>query len=211
MVQKLVKGVHQFQDTVVASKKEFFEKLGSGQSPSTLFITCSDSRVVPTIITQADPGDLFELQNAGNIVPAYGAGGVGAGATIEYAVAALKVTDIIVCGHSHCGAMTALLHPEHLEGLPAVAGWLKHAESARRIVEENYKHVTNDRDRLMVMIEENVLVQLEHIRTHPTVAAALGRKAVNLHGWVYKVETGEVFEYDPDQGQYLPLKRPTPA
>ena len=206
-MQKLVDGVHQFQDTVFASRKEFFERLGKGQHPETLFITCSDSRVVPMLITQADPGDLFELQNAGNIVPAYGAGGVGAAATIEYAVTALKVKDIIVCGHSHCGAMTGLLHPEQITEMPAVQGWLTHAESTRRIVKENYQHVTDDEARLMITIEENVLVQLDQLRTHPCVAAALGRQAVRLHGWIYEFETGQVFEYDPESGQFLPLKR----
>lgn len=204
-MQKLVKGVHQFQKDVFRSQRELFKRLGDGQEPECLFITCSDSRVIPTHITQADPGELFELQNAGNIVPPYKAGGEGAAATIEYAVGALKIRDVIVCGHSKCGAMTGLLNPETLEKLPAVTEWLAHAETTRRIIDENYGDLEGEA-RLVATIEENVLVQLEHLRTHPSVAVALSRGELALHGWVYKIETGEVFAYDPEQGQFLPLK-----
>ncbi len=205
-MQKLVAGVHSFQKEYFSSNRELFEQLcEKGQSPETLFITCSDSRVDPTLITQSRPGELFELQNAGNIVPPYGAGGIGAAATIEYAVAVLKVKHIVVCGHSHCGAMGGLLNPDSLTELPAVQGWLHHAESTRRIIRENYKHITEAEKLLTATVEENVLVQLEHLRTHPSVAAALARKELHLHGWVYKFESGEVFAYDVERGQFVPL------
>ena len=205
-MQKLVEGIHQFQSGVFSSKQPLFENLVNGQHPLALFITCSDSRIDPNLLTQTEPGELFILRNAGNIVPPYGAVQGGEAATIEYAVAVLKVQDIVVCGHSHCGAMGGLLDRPQLAKLPAVRAWLSHAESTQRIIDENYEHVTEAAARLTVTVEENVLVQLEHLRTHPTVAAALSRKALNLHGWVYKFETGQVFAYDPALGQFVALE-----
>ena len=201
-MQKLVQGIHQFQAGIFSEKQELFERLAKGQKPLALFITCSDSRINPNLLTQTEPGELFILRNAGNIVPPYGAIRGGDAATIEYAVAVLGVKDIIVCGHSHCGAMAGLLNPGSLGKLPAVKEWLSYAESTQRIIEENYEHITEPEARLTATVEENVLVQLEHLRTHPTVSAALGRQAINLHGWVYKFETGQVFGYSPENGQF---------
>jgi len=205
LVQKLVEGIHQFQKDVFRSKRRLFEGLAEGQQPLALFITCSDSRIDPSLLTQTEPGELFILRNAGNIVPPYRAVQSGEAATIEYAVAVLGVKDIIVCGHSRCGAMGGILDQSQLAELPAVRSWLSHAETTHRIIEENYGHITDPAARLTVTVEENVLVQLEHLRTHPTVAAALGRKTLDLHGWVYKFETGEVFAYDSTARQFLPL------
>ena len=201
-MQKLVDGIHKFQKDIFASQPKFFERLADGQQPLALFITCSDSRIDPNMLTQTKPGELFIMRNAGNIVPPYGASSCGEAATIEYAVAVLGVRDIIVCGHSHCGAMAALLHPEQVAELPAVKNWLSHAECTARIIKENYSHITDKQARVTATVEENVLVQLESLRTHPSVHAALGRQEVQLHGWVYKFETGQVFAYDPDKGQF---------
>lgn len=205
-MQKLVQGIHQFQSDLFSEQQRLFEGLVDGQSPLALFITCSDSRIDPSLLTQTEPGELFILRNAGNIVPSYGAVEGGEAATIEYAVSVLGVKDIIICGHSHCGAMDGLLNQSQLEKLPAVRAWLAHAESTHRIVEENYGHITEPTARLTATVEENVLVQLEQLRTHPSVAAALSRKAINLHGWVYKFETGQVFSFDPTHCQFLPLQ-----
>lgn len=182
-----------------------------GQHPLALFITCSDSRIDPTRLTQTRPGELFIQRTAGNIIPPYGAVHGGEAATIEYAVTALKVKDIIVCGHSHCGAMAGLLDPASVAKMPSVRAYLDHAEATRRIVEENYGHLTDPEKRLTLTVEENVLVQLENLRTHPSVAAALGRDQLKLHGWVYKFETGQVFAYDPTQGQFVPLEDLSPV
>ncbi len=205
-MQKLVKGIHQFQNGIFSSKQQLFEGLVDGQNPSALFITCSDSRIDPSLLTQTEPGELFILRNAGNIVPPYGAVDGGEAATIEYAVSVLDVKDIVICGHSHCGAMGGLLDQSQLAKLPAVRSWLRHAESTHRIIEENYSHISDSTARLTATVEENVLVQLEHLRTHPSVAAALGRKDLNLHAWVYKFETGQVFGFHPQDGQFVPVE-----
>lgn len=202
-MQKLIQGLHEFQRNVF--DREFFERLAKGQSPETLFITCSDSRINPNLITQTEPGDLFIIRNAGNIVPPHGPAVGGEAATIEYAVSALKVRDVIVCGHSHCGAMQALIRPDDLKGLPAVAQWLGHAEATRRIMMENYRDLTGSA-LLSATVQENVLVQIENLRTQPAVAAALAAGTLRLHGWVFKIETGQVFAFDPDQRQFLPIK-----
>lgn len=205
-MQKLVEGVHRFQETVYGPRRELFERLAGGQSPDALFITCSDSRINPNELTQTGPGELFILRNAGNLVPHYvpeNAGGTGA--TIEFAVAALGVRDVIVCGHTLCGAMDALLVPAKLEGLPLMRSWLQHAEATRTILERHYSHVTDRDARLKVAVEENVLVQLENLRTHPAVAARLASGKLALHGWVYKLESGEVYAYDSTQGQFVSI------
>ena len=205
MVEKLAKGVHHFQKDVFASHKELFEKLGEGQSPDALLVTCSDSRVVPSLLMGANPGELFVLRNAGNLVPAYGVpGGEGAAGTVEYAIAVLKIRHVIVCGHSRCGAMTGLLNPEKLEGVPAVRKWLDCAATTKRIIEENYADLEGPA-RIEAAIEENVLVQLENLRTHPSVAAALSRKELHLHAWFYEFESGEVFAYDSEKEEFVPL------
>jgi len=205
-MQKLVQGIHKFQKESFSEDQKLFETLASGQNPLALFITCSDSRIDPNLLTQTKPGELFIQRTAGNIVPAYGSVFGGEAATIEYAVTALKIRDIVICGHSHCGAMAGLLDPNSLRTMPAVEAYLKHAEATRRIVNENYQHLTDPAKRLTLTVEENVLVQLESLRTHPSVAAAVGRGDLKLHGWVYKFETGEVFGYNPEQNAFLPIE-----
>lgn len=203
-MQKLIAGLHRFQGEDFLPLQGLFEQLAKGQQPETLFITCSDSRIDPTLLTSAQPGDLFILRNAGNIVPPHGAGNGGEAATIEFAVSALGVKDIIICGHSHCGAMQGLLHPEQVASLPAVASWLSHAETTRRIMRENYSHLEGAQ-LLTATIEENVLVQLENLRTLPSVGSRLVKGDLHLHGWVYKIETGEVFAYDAGDAQFVKL------
>ena len=205
-MQKLVDGIHNFQRGVFGSQRAYFEKLVAGQHPMAMIITCSDSRISPNLITQTEPGDLFILRNAGKIVPPHGAGnGGGEAATIEFAVSVLKVPDVIVCGHSHCGAMKALLGPTAaLEDMPATKAWLGNAEATRRIMREKYQHLEGN-PQLTACVQENVLVQLENLRTHPVIAVGLASGSLNLHGWVYKFETGEVFAFDPNVGQFAPL------
>lgn len=203
-MKKLIRGVHKFQNDFFSSQQELFTRLAKGQSPETLFITCSDSRINPNLLTQTEPGELFILRNAGNIVPPFGAANGGEGATIEYAVTALGVKDIIICGHSHCGAMKGILHPEDLGDMTSVAAWLKHAEATRQIIVNNYQDYKGA-ELLNAAIKENVLVQLENIRTHPAVSVKLAKGELHMHGWVYEIETGKVYEYRVEEGQFVPL------
>ena len=137
-MKRILSGLSRFQNEIFPQTRQLFERLASSQTPEALFLTCSDSRIVPELMTQTAPGDLFICRNAGNIAPAYGEVNGGVSATIEYAVLVLEVKDIIICGHSDCGAMKGLLHPEQLAAMPNVAAWLKHAESARFMVQDNY-------------------------------------------------------------------------
>lgn len=206
-MQKLIHGLNHFQNYIFSSKEDLFQRLSKGQTPDALFITCSDSRINPNLITNTEPGELFILRNAGNIIPAYGASESGGElATIEFAVVGLGVKDIIICGHSNCGAMGGLINPKKLEKLPILKRWLAHAQATRMIVEENYSHLPHD-EQVDIAIQENVLVQLEHLRIIPVVASRLIKGELNLHGWIYSIETGEVFYYDPAVGQFLPLNR----
>ena len=203
-MQKLVQGIHQFQDNLFSSQRERFERLADGQHPEALFITCSDSRINPNLITQTEPGELFIIRNAGNLVPPFGAANGGDAATIEFAIVGLGVQDIILCGHSHCGAMKGLLQPESLAKLPTMAAWLSHAEATRWVARQRYAD-RSEADLLNITIQENVLAQLENLRTHPAVAVAVASGKLKLHGWVYKFETGQVFAYVPKEGQFMPL------
>lgn len=213
-MEGLVKGILRFQEEVFPTRQQLFKSLAESQNPRALFITCADSRIVPDLIMQSAPGDLFICRNAGNIVPPYGEMNGGVSATIEYAVTALSIRNIIVCGHSDCGAMRAALYPERLKGMPTVASWLNHAESARRVVRENYSHL-EDEAMLDAVIEENVIAQLDHLRTHPAVAAGIARGALDLYGWVYRIAIGRMLTYDPESGAFVsvsdnPLVTATP-
>lgn len=205
----ILQGLHHFRRGVFEHQKELFTQLVKGQNPLVLFISCSDSRVMPALMTQSGPGELFELRNAGNLVPPHGASNGGEAATIEFAVKGLGVRDIVVCGHTHCGAMKGLLDPSTTASMPLVRSWLGHAETTRRIMEENYPHLTPEH-RLNVAVQENVLVQIEHLQTHPCVAVKLQRGELALHAWVYKLETGDVFSYDQNEGHFKPLVGVTP-
>ncbi len=203
-MKEILKGLHDFRSNLFLRDRELYLKLAKAQNPSTLFISCSDSRVVPALMTQTSPGNLFELRNAGNMVPAFGASNGGEAATVEFAVGGLNVKDIIICGHTQCGAMKAMLDPKQMETMPLVRQWLEHAETTRRIMAENYPHLSAEH-RLNVAVQEHVLIQVENIQTHPAVAVKLQRGEVAIHAWVYKLETGEVFAYTPNEGRFVPL------
>ncbi|MCC6147213.1 MAG: carbonic anhydrase [Anaerolineaceae bacterium] len=203
-MKKLIDGIHRFQSGIFEGKKELFERLAKRQEPDALFITCSDSRVSPTLLTQTVPGDLFILRNAGNLIPPYGPLHGAEAAAIEYAIEVLAVKDVIVCGHTYCGAMKAVLDPASLDRLPAMKGWLTYAEATRRVMDTHYEDLSNE-DRLEVCIEENVLVQIENLKTHPSVLAAMSRGTLRLHAWVYEIESGNVMAFDDQTGQYLPV------
>lgn len=202
-MQKLIEGLHKFRSEVFGSQQDLFQRLSKGQNPEALFITCSDSRVNPNLLTQTGPGDLFILRNAGNIIPPY-SDGTSEAATIEFAVAKLGVKSIIVCGHTMCGAMRGLLDPRLVENAPAVKSWLCHAESTRRLMKENYSHLEGDA-LLNATIEENVIAQVECLRTHPSVRVRLARGELAIYAWVYKIESGDVFQYESGHRQFLAI------
>lgn len=202
-MKEIIEGFLKFHRDVYPSQVELFKKLATAQNPTALFITCSDSRVVPEIMTQRDPGDIFVVRNAGNIVPAYGGEPGGVSATVEYAVAALKVTDIVVCGHSDCGAMTAIAKNKDLSSMPAVAGWLRHADAAKAI-NNSHEH-KSPAEALSAMVRENVIAQLANIRTHPSVALGIANGVLKLHGWVYDIESGSILTLNGDSREFVPL------
>ncbi|WP_411147111.1 carbonic anhydrase [Streptomyces sp. A30] len=172
-----------------------YRKLAEGQYPEALFITCSDSRVIPALITGARPGEIFELRNAGNIVPSYGQYGAGGeAATIEYALEVLGVQDVVVCGHSHCGAMGALKSGDDLAALPGVGAWL---EVARPELAPTLAGASDD-PALSEVAQRNVVNQLAALRSHPSVRQRLDAGGLRLHGWYYEVDTGRVYELDED-------------
>ncbi|MFH9402019.1 carbonic anhydrase [Streptomyces sp. NPDC017638] len=183
-MQDLADGVARFQRDVFPAKAELFAYLATHHTPQTLFIGCSDARVVPELITGTEPGDLFVIRTAGNLVPAYTPEADGITASIEYAVAALGVKDIVVCGHSACGAMTALAEGHDLGGAPAVATWLRHADAS-------VARTAADGD-VPALVRQNVLAQLANLATHPSVAKALAQGKVTLHGWVFDIPTGRI-------------------
>lgn len=204
-MKRLIDGALRFQGEVYHEHRDLFRELATSQQPEALLITCSDSRVVPDLIVQAKPGDVFICRNAGNIAPPYSDVNGGVTATIEYAVSVLNVRHIIVCGHSDCGAMKALLHPEKLQGLPSVKSWLHHASRAEVVVRENHPEL-DEAARIEALIEENVLAQLDNLRTHPCVASRLKAGALTLHGWVYDIESGQI-RVSTNQSAFLPLSQ----
>jgi carbonic anhydrase len=198
-----------FEKQVFPNQSALFAKLTSeGQSPKALMISCADSRIVPEQIMQAQPGDLFVCRNAGNIVPPFSEAHGGVTATVEYAVAALGVCDIIVCGHSDCGAMKALVNPSSLEGMPDVAGWLRHAHAAEAVVTSAYSELT-DGDKARAIAMENVVVQLGHLRSHRAVAAGIARGQISLHGWFVDIHAGQVLALDGTTGRFVAVREDT--
>lgn len=194
-------GVIKFQNTVFPQKKDLFEKLSRGQSPEALFITCSDSRIETAMITQTDPGELFICRNAGNIVPPHSTHTGGMTASIEFAVAALKVPHIVICGHTECGAMKGAMNPEGLDELPHVREWLGYSRAAVSIVQALGEDLS-DEDRMKLLLKQNVILQLQHLKTHPSVAVQLAKGELQLHGWVYDIKTGDVLAYDESTGEF---------
>ncbi|MGW7578013.1 carbonic anhydrase [Streptomyces sp. NPDC054765] len=188
-MRHLAEGIHRFRREVFPAKAGLFAHLATTHQPSTLFIGCSDARVVPELITQTEPGELFVIRTAGNLVPAHAPGADGVAAGIEYAVAVLEVPDIIVCGHSACGAMTALAEDRDLTGAPALAAWLRHADASRARTT-----AAEGEQKVAALVRENVAAQLANLATHPSVARALAEGGVRLHGWVFDILTGTVEE-----------------
>jgi carbonic anhydrase len=193
VLKELKAGIRKFRTEIYPENQATYVKAVSApQTPHALFITCADSRIDPELITQSGPGDIFVTRNVGNLVPAYGEMMGGVSAVIEYAVSALKVQHVVICGHSDCGAMKGLLHPESLEKLPTVKSWLKNAHAALSVADSLRETDEKPNDLLKRLTEENVLLQMQHLRTHPSVAGAMAREELTISGWVYDIGKGEV-------------------
>jgi len=209
-MNELIGRVFSFEKTVFPGSSALYGKLATqGQSPKALMISCADSRVVPELIMQAEPGDLFVCRNAGNIVPPYATQNGGVSSTVEYAVVALGVRDIIVCGHSDCGAMKAVANPAGLEVMPNVGAWLRHSTAAQTVVNTAYPELDGV-DRVRAIALENVVAQIAHLRTHPSVAAAIARGEMSLHGWFVDIHAGVVLGLDGQSGRFASLREDQP-
>jgi len=210
-MQQLIKGVHRFRNEEFGNYRTLFQRLSrEGQNPHTLFITCSDSRVLAELITQSKPGDLFVVKNIGNIVPPSAVTGStnSTAAAIEFAVETLRVSDIVICGHSQCGAMTALLRDSKSDDrMPHLREWLSLAEPVREIMRTQYTDVTDEQHRMNLAAAENVLFALENLHSYYCVQDRLADGSLRLHGWFFEISTAELLAYDPDTRQFSPLVR----
>jgi carbonic anhydrase len=208
-MQRLIEGVHKFRSGEFGNFRKLFRKLSrDGQSPHTLFITCSDSRVLAELITHSQPGDLFVVKNVGNIVPPASARGDtnSTAAAIEFAVDTLRVSDLVICGHSQCGAMAALLADNPISpATPHLRDWLNLAAPVRETLKKNYTHLHELRARENAAAEENVLFGLDNLHSYPCVQDRLMEGTLRLHGWFFKIATAELFAYDPETRQFSPL------
>ncbi len=205
-MRNLLAGIHRFQREGFGSHRTLMRRLvDEGQRPQIALVSCSDSRVLPEMFTQAAPGDIFLVRNAGNIVPADGGDAPGEAASLEFAVEVLGVRDVVVCGHTHCGAVNAILHPETLRGLPTLERWLLASQETGTIMRERYGHLEGEA-LMRAAVGEHVLVQLEHLRRLPFIARRLQEPGFAVHGWVYDIETSEVQVYDVDADAFRPLE-----
>jgi len=199
----LVDGFRRFRAEVYPEQQALFARLAKAQQPRAMFITCADSRIVPELITQSSPGDLFVTRNVGNVVPPYGQMNGGVSSAIEYAVMALDVQHIIVCGHSDCGAMKAVLDPAGLQRMPTVKAWLRHCEVARSLVEQNCSCTAGEA--LGVLRGERGVAHPAPPPPPPPAAPRLAGGQLSIHGWVYCIETSEILAYDAGTGRFAPL------
>jgi len=203
-LQTFLDGLRRFQELTVSRDRAFYEHLSQGQQPLAMFITCTDSRVDPHLMLQTKPGQLFVMRNAGNIVRPYDLPGTSEAAALEFAIHALDIKHVIVCGHSHCGVMHRLMAEPPPADMPAVAAWLRHAETVRRVVHARLGPGNSPRH-VCDAIRENVVQQLQHLQTHPAVAEKLVSREIMLHGWIYYIGTGDVLAYDHASKSFVPL------
>ena len=212
VLEKLKAGTRKFHAEVYAKNAEHYQRAASTpQTPHTLVIACADSRVDVEAITSSGPGQVFVTRNVGNMVPPYSGTPGGVTAVIEYAVAALKVKHVVVCGHSDCGAMKALLHPESTDELPTVKYWLHHGQAALMVSNSLAQKSDSPSDRLRHLTEENVLMQLVHLKTHPSVAGAMARGELTVSGWVFDIGSGVVRIAEEEHREFVPVVVPAGA
>lgn len=203
-MEKLIEGHRRFLREVFPARQSQFHLLAEGQQPDVLFLTCADSRIVPDMILGTDPGDLFICRNAGNVIPREDGPAGGVAATLEYAVEALRVRHLIVCGHSDCGVIRALMDERKLEGLPHVRQWLEHVTPAWGYVAEVERHA-DGLTRQTALAHANVLAQMENLHTHGFIHRAEAEGRLQIHGWYYDILSGRVERFDPERCRFVPL------
>jgi carbonic anhydrase len=212
VLERLKDGIRKFRTEVYPERAEQFEKaMREPQRPEALIITCADSRIHPDVLTQSQPGELFVTRNIGNMVPAYGDMLGGVSAVLEFAVSGLGVKHVVVCGHSDCGAMKALLDPESVRPMPTVKSWLRNAHAALSVADALKGPEMTAAEFLRLLAEKNVLLQMQHVRTHPSVAGAIARGELSISGWYYDIAKGEVLVSEGDAGDFEPVKVGVPA
>jgi len=198
---KITKGIAKFQAEVYPAQRELFERLKHRQEPIAMFFTCADSRILPNVLLQAGPGEIFTERTPGNIVPKYSEHVGGITASVEYAILVLRVPLIIICGHTDCGVVKALAEPEKANGMPALQSWMRHSLGSRDRLLREHPGVSGEQ-RLKLLTEYNVLTQLENLKSHPTVASQLLNGKLEIRGWVYSIGDGSVWEADPESGRF---------
>ncbi len=203
-LNRLRDGILRFQREIYTGRQEEYQAAAANpQKPHTLLITCADSRIDTETITFSGPGELFVARNIGNMVPAYGEMMGGVSAVIEYAVDALKVQHAVICGHTDCGAMKGILAPAGtLDAMPTVKSWLRNADAAKRVATT----VDGGTPTLQTMTEQNVLLQMQHLRTHPSVAGAMARGDLTISGWVYDIAHGDVRVFDEGTQRFVSVR-----
>ena len=203
-MKRVLEGLTLFQKIAYPRHKELFERLAKNQTPQAVFVACSDSRVVPNLLVQAEPGDLFIIRNAGNIVPPAGSSYGGTTASLEYAIVALGILDVILCGHSNCGAMSGVLHPETLEAMPAVRQWVSYADLARRAAVEAHPGASDD-ELIDFVVDYNVIAQVRNLLTFPFVRPLVEKGELEVYGWVYDIASGRMKGLDASGRRFVPL------
>lgn len=200
---RIVEGVRKFQRDVYPAQRELFERLKHRQEPIAMFFTCADSRILPSVLLQTGPGEIFTERTPGNIVPKYSDHVGGVTASMEFAVLALRVPLIIVCGHTDCGVVKALLEPERASGMPALQSWMRHSLPAReRLLREHQDDARSKEEKLKLLTEYNVLTQLENLKTHPAVESRYASGELALEGWIYDIGDGSVRSVQADSGRF---------
>ena len=203
-MQRLIEGHRKFQKDIFPARRHQYHLLSESQAPEWLFITCSDSRIVPDLILGTGPGDLFISRNAGNVIPVTSNDVDGTTATIEYAVEVLHVPYAIVCGHSDCGAMKAALRRVGLENLPKASRWLNHVEAAFEH-RQPLNPADGDQAELASLIRGNVVAQLLNLRAQPAVKREMAAGKLQVFGWYYDILTGKIEQYDEESRRFVPL------
>jgi len=213
VVRKLIAGIVDFRERMLPQYAQRFRELAFGQTPDALFITCADSRVVPNLLASTHPGDIFTMRNVGNLIPPATTEGISIGdlseaSAIEYAVLVLQVPDIVVCGHSECGAMKAIIANSPLPETPNLAKWLHHGRPAAfRLAQEGALDAKlKPHDQLSQL---NVLLQLEHLMSYSIVRDKVLAGTLQLSGWWFEVATGNMYAYDPTRRSFEVIDRQT--